>query len=285
MAILTRYLGSHLRESLEHEELKVAKVSELNDVFEFRYCHIGEYGPVQAKQSIKKREKVVQEFQDRFNKKAKSLGISRNNRRKALKTNRSKMEDALVEKMPKHFMEQAEQCQARADSTLRILCFSKPTNCPNEEILRWSHYTNNHVGARIWIDMSKQKLPLQKEYPVTYQDDLVAVDNQKTDDPNYMDLKYRESMVTKAKCWEYEGEVRSFIPEEIFITKEVSGHHLYFVPIQLNGILRIDFGIRFPEEESAQIIKDFRGKLDPEVQFYQAGCKQDKYEIEYRPLK
>ena len=85
-----------------------------------------------------------------------------------------------------------------------ISCFAGS----NDNILMWSHYTNSHKGICIKFDILEDlnffMLPLQVKYSELY--------------PEYNHIREDRTMLieklfqTKAKCWEYENEIRILKP-------------------------------------------------------------------------
>lgn len=282
--LVNRYLGSHLKESIQNSELKVAKVSDFNDPFEFRYRYIGEYRHSYAEREIRERLKS-KSFLEKLRATPRFKGLSRKKIEKIFQDDKERVLYEVVSNTPKANQELIDSIPSRADETTRILCFTTPSKNPHEEMLLWGHYTNCHRGARIWIDLSTQRYPLSVSYPVQYKDALVSIDYDRSTDNSYIESKIRESMITKSKCWSYEGEVRSFIPKPYFHTKRQNGQDLDFIAINLEGIERIDFGIDFPQPEIKEIMAFLRDTSSRTVQFYQASCSYLEYEIKYNEIK
>lgn len=286
--IVTRYLGSHLKETLATSELKVAKVSDFNDPFELRYRSVGEYGRDQAMIDFEDRLNSPgfwQTFQEKFQDDRRFAGMSKDEIIQRLKENPNGILESLVANNSSMRKEHVDGTHEYADATIRIICFSKPSDDPNDEMLRWSHYSNCHKGACIWLDLSKQEHPLRMGHSVRYRNSLVSIDNSRTGDKAYLEEKSEETMYTKANCWSYEGEVRSFIPKSSCISRESCGKVNDFVKFNLNGVTRIDFGIRFPLKEISQIINTYSPQLSESVRFFQAACSYDEYKIIYREIK
>jgi hypothetical protein len=159
--IVTRYLASHLRDILEHKRLKVSKLSQFNDPFEFRYRHVGDFGRSAAKHPLRARMQTT-DFWDSARQAPPLANKSKKKIKQIFKARRKEILDTLVKEMPKSFKELIDQVTKYADATTRIICFSKATQKPLEEILLWSHYTNNHSGVRVWFDLSHEPMPLRK---------------------------------------------------------------------------------------------------------------------------
>jgi hypothetical protein len=193
--------------------------------------------------------------------------------------------DSIVTESASGHKELVDGAHQNADTTTRIICFSQPSDDPSEDMLRWSHYSNCHKGVRIWTDLSKQEAPLKIGYPVRYSKSFVTIDNERAGDNEYITDKFRESMFTKAECWRYEGEVRSFIPKPFYISRESCGEVHDFVKINLKGVIRIDFGVRFPNKEIPEIIQGYQSQLAGEVRFFHAACSYREYKIVYHEIK
>lgn len=119
-----------------------------------------------------------------------------------------------------------------------ISCFAGS----NDNILMWSHYANSHNGICIKFDILESielfLLPIEVKYTDKY--------------PVYNHLKSNENLIefmfqTKAKCWEYENELR--------IIKNSSGNYKF----NKNAIIEISFGCNVSSsdiEKYKQIILD-----------------------------
>ena len=281
--IVHRYIGSHLKDSLQNSELKVAKVSEFNDPFEFRYRYVGEFGFAQA--AIKLQNHLKDDwFLRRLRMIPRFKLLSTDKILEVFENEKESILSAMVSNIPRAFDALPAENQDLANELVRILCFSLPSENRNEEILRWSHYTNCHNGARISIELSKQQPPLSIVYPVRYNNTLVSVEFGRTTEAQYIRDKIRDSMTTKSECWSYEGEVRSFIPKPHFHTRTQNGRDYDFVKINLDGIERIDFGIRFPESDIGAIIELFNKGNYTKVKFYRAFCSSSDYSIKYTEI-
>ena len=281
--IVTRYLASHLRDILEHNRLKVSKLSHFNDPFEFRYRHVGDFGRSAAKRTLRTRMKTP-EFWATLREAYALQDKSKKNLKKVLQNKREEILDSLQRRLPKDFLELIDKVPEYADRTTRIICFSQATQRPLEEILLWSHYTNGHSGFRIWVDLSNEALPLSKTFRVSYSEELPAIENKQVADLDLYESIIEIAMGTKAKCWEYEAEVRSFIPRGFFVTEVTKGNEIDYVKIRPESIVRIDFGVRYDRKERDRLISDFSEVLANRVELRQAKRSYDRYELEYSKL-
>ncbi len=279
----TRYLGSHLEDILKNCRLKVSKVSKLNDPFEFRYKVVGKMTRDAAATFIQRRlekEGFIQQLRnyDEFRGKS-DLDIKHH-----FQENKTIIEDNVLDTIQEAHKQLIDGAADIADKMFRVICFSKPTQKQLEEILLWSHYTRNHSGFRIWINFSLELVRPIITRDVIYTDDLVSLDINDPDiEQNAMPI-FKKAMVTKAKCWDYEDEIRVFIPKDYCKSEKVAGKILEYIDISLESLTRIDFGIRFPIEKRDTLIERLKGKGLSKIKFFQCGLSYDKYAIEYEEV-
>lgn len=176
----------------------------------------------------------------------------------------------------------------------------------NDSLLMWSHYCNNHKGICIGMNLVEMRTnmpsvgvgmyllePLRLE--VEYQDILNRPKAYHSPiDPHFYQL------LTKAKAWEYEQEVRLIIekphpflamltPEqekqakrnEVMDWKEV--HH--YLPIGGERFKEIYFGINTDPKEKAKIINYARTKLNPDIKLYQMKVDEDAFQLKAEEIK
>lgn len=280
---VTRYIGSHLDDILTNCRLKVSKVSQFNDPFELRYKCVGEF-------TRKEAESFVQERLDRkgFIQLLGNMNEFRGKNEREIKhhyeENKTEIADKILDLIPDAHRKLIDGTAKKADEIVRVICFSKPTQKPLEEILLWSHYARSHSGCRIWINLSVEPLLAINSKEVTYSDKLVSLD---ISDPNVEQNAMpvlKKAMVTKAKCWDYEDEIRVFIHKKLCKSEKVSGVILEYIDISLVSLTRIDFGIRFPKEERNTLIESLKKDGLSNTKFFQCRLSYDKYAIEYEEL-
>jgi len=258
--IVTRYLGSHLEDILTNCRLKVSRVSNLNDPFEFRYKIVGKLKRNVAAAYYRTRLEKEEFIQQIRNHNKKFRGKSDLEIKHYFQENITTIIDNLLDSVPDSNKQVIDDVTDAADRTVRVICFSNPTQGKLEEILLWSHYTQNHSGFRIWINLSLIASLSFKTCNVIYSDDLISIDI--NDLYSGMDTVpvLKEAMVTKAKCWDYEDEVRAFVSKEYCKLEEVGEKTLEYLNISLESLTRIDFGIRFPIEKRDKLIERLKGK-------------------------
>ncbi len=177
----------------------------------------------------------------------------------------------------------------------------------NDSLLMWSHYCANHKGICIGMNLVELREnmpsmgvgmyllePLRLE--VEYQDILNRPKAYHSPiDPHFYQL------LTKAKAWEYEQEVRliiekphpwlaAFTPEQakeakkdkhkIWDWKEI--HH--YLPIRGERFKEIYFGINTNPNEKERIINYARTKLNPDIKLYQMQVDPDAFRLKPEPI-
>lgn len=280
---VTRYLGSHLDDVLTNCRLKVSRVSKLNDPFEFRYKCVGDFTKKEAEDFLQerlKRENFIQLLSGSNEFRGKSEEEIKNH----FQEKKIEIVNNILETMPDAHRQIIDDVSENADKTIRIICFSKPTQKSLEELLLWSHYARSHSGSRIWIDLSLEPLLAIKQYEVKYRDDLVSLD---ISDPN-IDLNsehtFTKALETKAKCWKYEQEIRVLIDKNHCKSQKIGENIFEYIDISLKSLTRIDFGVRFPEEERNAHIESLKAKGISNIEFFQCKRSYDKYAIEYKKI-
>ena len=281
--ILTRYLGSHLEDILTNCRLKVSRVSELNDPFEFRYKVVGKMTR-DADATFLQRRLEKKDFIQQLRNYDIFRGKSDLDIKHHFQENRTTIEDNLLDTMPDAVKQLIDGVAGIADEIVRVVCFSNPTQKQLEEILLWSHYTRNHSGFRIWINLSLEPLLSNTTREVVYSDDLISLDINDPDIEQNAEPVFKKAMATKAICWDYEDEIRVFIPKKYCKLEKVAGNVLEYIDISLESLTRIDFGIRFPIEERDKLIERMNEKGLSNIEFFQCGLSYDEYAIEYEEV-
>jgi hypothetical protein len=126
------------------------------------------------------------------------------------------------------------------DSNFGLLCFSKNWNDP----LLWSHYGEKHRGLCLGFDLRESKVEAVKYEDRRIRTELDLGQGDALRIPTYLQ---RLPRVTKARCWNYEQEVRVFIP---LIEAKLEGK-LHFWPF--NDDLRLVEVIIGPESNESVV--------------------------------
>jgi hypothetical protein len=281
--LLQRYLASHLDDILGNTRLRLSKSSEFNDPFEFRYRHEGDYTKEVADKVLIRRIKSGELF-PRFREAEEFKDWSDEQLFGHLMKNRAMVLEHMLNEMPETHKRQIDDVHKHSDDSMRVICFTQPIAKKPDEILLWSHYAASHTGVRIWLNITRTEYPLNRLYPIEYDSSPPTIKNEELDSEERYTEITRKALITKAPCWKYESEVRSFIPKPHFTTETISGIEHDFFNIPKDSIVRIDFGIKHDIEERDAIIAKYAHDGYKHVRWFQGILSYDKYEIEYLEL-
>lgn len=139
----------------------------------------------------------------------------------------------------------------------RQICMVFCTSEVNNDILMWSHYANCHKGICIGLFLpplipSIDCITMKVNYT-----DIIKPKRFYTDDEHQRGLALLYWVFTKASCWSYEKEVRSFIKNE---ENQLGIHNEKFCDVELHKsqLKEIYFGLETSEKDIhdiTQIIK------------------------------
>ncbi len=276
--ILHRYLGSHLEDTVLNQRLKASKPSQFNDPFEFRFKALDDVSGDKLDYYL---ENIPQQ-----NIEAYCAGAKRELSPEQVIEGIKKQYPDWKNKLPNDLYAIAKniskKAQTNSEKAFRVICFNDPIKVkPMDEILLWSHYTNNHSGARIEIDTDflKKDSPLREVKRINYPPALTQIST--------VDLALNkttalvDTMISKAKQWAYEQEVRCFplLEQTICLTTPDGLIELVDLPIQ--AVRRIDFGIRFDRTRRDDLVTRLRLDNHSHINFRQATCSEVEYKIEY----
>ena len=183
---LFRYLGSHVRETLEKARLKTSRVRDLNDPFELLYSPKRTLTQAEAASRIPNRLKtpsLLAALKIHFpNDSAEQL------RKKVIQPN---VVDAVVAQYPEIVEHGLMEGRFNsADASFRLVCFSSEQTRLQDEILLWSHYANKHQGHRIGFEIPESPMSVFTIEGVKYSANRVEADF--TGDPS--DPKFDAAM-------------------------------------------------------------------------------------------
>jgi hypothetical protein len=137
----------------------------------------------------------------------------------------------------------------------------------NDNILMWSHYTNQHKGFCIGFVRKKDNLlgDIKKTQPVEYDCNYPEV-GPLDENGNYDHSIFTKMLFTKAKNWEYEKEWRLVYDE---------GDKEEPLPADISSVI---FGLRMPEERKATIRNILTGQ--PNIRFQRAKEVECQFRLE-----
>lgn len=172
----------------------------------------------------------------------------------------------------------------------------------HDSLLMWSHYCINHKGICVGLDMKKMlgNMPIgigklyskPLELEVQYHD---IIDRPKSNDPLFNPWYYQ--LLTKAKVWEYEKEVRLVIenphPLLAMITPEIAKQIdnvsdwrevRHYIPIKGECIESIYLGVNINEKKKEMIVNYARTKLNPNIKLFQMEVDENAFLLNAEPV-
>jgi hypothetical protein len=147
----------------------------------------------------------------------------------------------------------------------RLYCLSRVP----DSILMWSHYASDHQGYCLEFEATDNTVVFGEALPVIYSDDYPSVDYFSTPKEKQPELIFR----TKYTGWVYEQEWR-------IIDFETGPGLRDYPPELLKGVI---FGLRMSDENKARI-REWVGRREHVVQFYQAVRHDRKFSIEVQEI-
>lgn len=161
----------------------------------------------------------------------------------------------------------------------RLFCVSRR----RDSILMWSHYAHSHTGAVIEFETSIEPVFGELEQaglilPVNYSKDKASYTAAPEDAKRSMQ-EMKKVACTKAKEWEYEKEVRLFIPLEHCIA---DGEFFVIPPA---AIRRVILGARMLVEANCGILKQLARPWYGHVAISQAHLSSERYELEFEDIR
>ncbi len=178
-----------------------------------------------------------------------------------------------------------------------ICCLSKV----NHSLPMWTFYAKDHTGVCIGLDMEKVNANLQSGrgyiglhnfsgcYEVQYRDIIEKPDFFKRDNQDF----YYYQMLTKAKEWEYEQEVRIFVhnPSTLFLLSPKQYKQRLkrvFSYQELRAYTKIDnecfaaiyLGMNISARHKKRIIEISKNR-NPDIKIYQMKINPDALRLDY----
>ena len=145
-----------------------------------------------------------------------------------------------------------------------ICCLSEV----NDDILMWSHYANAHHGFCLEFSTKQGEVQFGVEFPTETWIPLPVIYSPKYPIVNpIVGHSLNETLLAKAKQWDYEREWRIIIPN-------ILGAHGF--PRQcLTGII---FGRRMSDTHK-ELIRTWCKDRQPAIKYYQARQSEDRYSL------
>ncbi len=172
-------------------------------------------------------------------------------------------------------------------------------------LLMWSHYCANHKGICIGLDMQKMynNMPTYTGVGMIYSKPLelevqyldVIENRPKYKSPTFNPWHYQ--LLTKAKDWEYEEEIRLVIenphPFLSMITPEIAKQLdnvsdwrevRHYIPIKGECVESIYLGVNIGKSNKEKIINYARMKLNPKIKLFQMKVDENAFRLNAEPI-
>lgn len=247
--ILYKYAHKHGLDILKNLELKVSRLDQFNDPFEFLPATVKTFPTRTLKKAAKSKDFQRLMYEDA---KAKGFrGSFKEFRTEFRKVRQERVRNAsLNPKLPKQILV---NLRDYFDRNGRVLSLSSiPDN-----ILMWSHYGDFHRGTVLGIDTSQMPPEwTEKRLKVEYPPDRVKMSlNYLPGSPEHH--AFINAMIsTKSSAWVYESEYRLLL--DVAITRSQilpDGSTGYFVKIPPAGIREVILGCRCTSETERDVRK------------------------------
>jgi hypothetical protein len=283
--ILYKYCDSKGIDILEKRRLKLSKISDFNDPFEFKLSYDGRITFESVFEELSNDNATLERLYNLYvnsrlykpRLKKPSLEISEKDKEHFKKWFRS------WGKLPGPFSFLQEEYNKRIESAVqgidlfnnsnyRIVCLSA---C-SDSILMWSHYGDSHRG--ILIRFNADKFPLE----MNIDDSLIEVkysENRVILPPSLNTEHFYEALLqlgaTKHAGWSYEKEYR-------IIFEYVGKADIHYFDIEPSLIHEVVLGMRCPEATEARIKEIIASQDFKHVVLKKADMHPNKFDIIYR---
>jgi hypothetical protein len=276
---LQKYLNAKYGiDAIIKSSLKVSIPTELNDPFEFLPKEIGKWTVHKVKRYLKDKAR-----QNRIYNYQKQQGIVKNKHqfKEALKDRDSIAESLVGKFQSREYWEYIQSSKQDSNQYMRLISFSSDTAKEHDQILMWSHYSDNHSGIRLHYDSDLIMLSSFELRRINYSIDRPPVDHTLDDKSNELVIQLMNAMTTKSICWQYEQEYRIFV-DPLYCSKQIKDDkELYFAKIPERSLIRVDLGLNADKKilediKSLQKINRFKN-----VRFYKAELNKEQYKLDY----
>ena len=168
----------------------------------------------------------------------------------------------------------------------------------NDSLLMWAHYCYNHKGICVGLDIDKVLACFPEFFGTVYLKPFVwEVHYQDIiGRPNFTKSPWEYQLMTKAKDWEYEQEVRlvlqkpnpmyaAFTPEQAKEAKKDKNkvwdwtEIRHYQPLTGDCFESIYLGAKIDPKEKDRIVKYAREKLNPDIKIYQMKVDETAFRL------
>ncbi|MGH1437526.1 MAG: DUF2971 domain-containing protein [Lewinella sp.] len=163
------------------------------------------------------------------------------------------------------FLKNMTKIESETASSFGVSCFSYN----NDEVLMWSHYSNNHQGVCIRFESKYDEEFFRLILDVNYTHKYPEINNE--DD---LMTKLSKVLSYKHTNWSYEEEIRVIKMDGPGLKK-----------VKLGAIVEIIFGCKCNKEDKKSIIKLISRLGYTHVKFSQTIMKEKEFGLEVVPMK
>ena len=169
----------------------------------------------------------------------------------------------------------------------RVLCFSDLDKInPQEDILMWSHYTQNHSGLRIVFDSDKINISRRQLIKIDYKTERSKIHlNDILNGNKNLDNKFKTLIKEKCKTWDYENEYRLLIERKECYSKTINNLDLDFIKIKPNTINRVDIGVNVKDNFKNEILELVDSEVFSHVEVNYTNINDTEYKLNYERIQ
>lgn len=274
---LYRYFATHAYETLRDKRLKVSRITELNDPFEFLYYTTPISTNKQAKFLLRQLENCPESFQRA---QQKNSELTPRKFKKSLRT--SKVRQRSKEVLNRCDVNNPSEFRKSLDKSIRTCSFTAANLAPSYETLMWAHYARGHEGTRIGFDLTGEGVNYFTK-AINYSEQRIAVDISVNPYSEQMKDTLLLAAYTKSPCWSYEREVRLFVQLNQCVQENIDGQNMTFFPFNGLTISSVDFGLKCPSVEKNKIIELLK-KDYPSVSIREAVFHKTEFLLNYQEV-
>ena len=276
---LCRYFDKNGLDVLKNYRLKVTDPTTFNDPFEFCPAING----VLNKQVFKRFWEQIKNSDNYYSKFSSTYNLKNRNEFKRFFENISVDEayEKLKEQYPNNFRSIINDTRKKLAKILRVLCFSNfDLIKPQEDILMWGHYTNNHSGLRITFDINRMKLDGRQLVNIDYKKERTQID---LNDIFIDNVEKKLKILLKEKCdlWSYEHEYRLLIYLSECGKAKVDDFTFDCIKISPDTILRVDIGVNAKNDFKKNVLETLGNKDFSHTEVKFAQIDDTEYKLNY----
>lgn len=193
----------------------------------------------------------------------------------------SDIPDAMTHGWPKELWRDKEINDAHNKRYFAWICSLSKVN---DELLMWAHYSGNHSGICIGLDVDKIIQNVHPLFDLLYCEPLVEEVQYRdiTQRPDFKAVPWDYQLVTKDNKWRYEQEVRLIFPHATHCIAEFpksaksndATELRDYLPLKGDCFDSVYFGVNTSKENIEKLSKHIR-KLNPATKLYQMQLDPD----------